>query len=265
MTEASANGSLTVVGSGIKFIAHLSTEAITYIRQAEKLLYSVNEPAMENWLKKSNSTAESLDNFPSDNLMRKDLYSKITQKIITNVKKPQHVCVVFYGHPSIFAKPALNAVLKVKQAGFDAKILPAISGEDCLFADLCIDPGSHGCQSFEATDFLIRKHSISSNSHLILWQVGFIGALADINNHNNQIGLQMLLEQLKKMYPEDHRVFSYEAALYSHLKPTVTTFDLKKLPEIAFSSLSTLYIPPLKQAEINLEALKNLNIGWDDL
>jgi hypothetical protein len=36
--------------------------------------------------------------------------------------------------------------------GFDAVMLPGISAEDCLFADLGIDPGMIGCQSFEATD-----------------------------------------------------------------------------------------------------------------
>jgi hypothetical protein len=33
-------------------------------------------------------------------------------------------------------------------------MLPGISAEDCLFADLGIDPGIYGCQSYEATDFL---------------------------------------------------------------------------------------------------------------
>jgi hypothetical protein len=34
-------------------------------------------------------------------------------------------------------------------------MLPAVSAEDCLFADLGVDPGAAGCQSHEAADFLI--------------------------------------------------------------------------------------------------------------
>jgi hypothetical protein len=35
-------------------------------------------------------------------------------------------------------------------------MLPAISAEDCLFADLGVDPADHGCPSYEATDFLVH-------------------------------------------------------------------------------------------------------------
>jgi uncharacterized protein YabN with tetrapyrrole methylase and pyrophosphatase domain len=79
--------------------------------------------------------------------------------------------VVFYGHPTVFAKSALDAVIKLEKENYVTKILPAISSEDCLFADLRIDPGSDGCQSYEATDFLIRRKKIDPTSHLILWQI----------------------------------------------------------------------------------------------
>jgi hypothetical protein len=42
--------SLVVVGSSIKFISHLTTEAKTYIEQSNKVLYLVNEPAIKEWV-----------------------------------------------------------------------------------------------------------------------------------------------------------------------------------------------------------------------
>ena len=48
-------------------------------------------------------------------------------------------------------------------------MLPGISSEDCLFADLGVDPGVSGCQSYEATDFLMNAPIIDSSTQLILW------------------------------------------------------------------------------------------------
>ena len=55
------NESLTLVGSGIKSLSHLTMEAKTYITQSEKVLYLVNEPAMKEWIQGANKNTESLD------------------------------------------------------------------------------------------------------------------------------------------------------------------------------------------------------------
>jgi uncharacterized protein YabN with tetrapyrrole methylase and pyrophosphatase domain len=175
-------GSLVVAGTGIKFISHLSTETIAYIKQSDKVIYSLNEPAIEAWIKKNNSNVQSLNFLEHDDKHRIVNYQEITNYIVNEVKKSQHVCVVFYGHPTVFAKSALDAVVQLEKENYFTKILPAISSEDCLFADLRIDPGSHGCQSYEATDFLLRRKKIDPSSHLILWQIGLIGAFKDIKS-----------------------------------------------------------------------------------
>lgn len=41
-----------------------------------------------------------------------------------------------------------------------------------MYADLDLDPGTHGVQSFEATDFLLYRRQIDPTSALILWQAG---------------------------------------------------------------------------------------------
>lgn len=150
-------GSLVVVGSGIKSLSHLSTEVIAHIKQADKVLYSLNEPVMEMWIQKNNDNSQSLNFLENSDDYRTNNYAIITKFIINEVKKKQHVCVVFYGHPTVYATPALDAALQLEKEGYATNILPAISAEDCLYADLRIDPGSDGCQSYEATDFLIRE------------------------------------------------------------------------------------------------------------
>jgi hypothetical protein len=60
-------------------------------------------------------------------------------------------------------------------AGIKAYILPAVSAEDCLFADLGIDPSYPGLQTLEATDMLLRRRMLLTDSHVIIWQVGCVG------------------------------------------------------------------------------------------
>ena len=134
------DGSLVIVGTGIKFFSHLTSEAITHIKSADIVLYSLNEPLMEEWVTE-NSKAVSLDEVIVQSNLRKDTYADMTDYIVKSVQQKQHVCVVFYGHPTVFAKSALDAARIVKSEGYLAKILPGISAEDCLYADLLIDPG----------------------------------------------------------------------------------------------------------------------------
>lgn len=252
------NGSLVLVGSGIKFLSHLTTEAKVYISQSNKVLYLINEPAMKQWIASANSNAESLENFYNRYFFRKDCYQAITDYILKTLRTGQHVCVVLYGHPTVFAKPGLDAVKLAKKEGYYAKILPAISAEACLFADLLIDPGSCGCQSFETTDFLIRRRNFDPHCHLILWQVDVIGALHNPKTFNNHKGLAKLQTYLSQYYPDDHEIILYEASQYPHFEPRIEYFYLKQLTEINFSSISTLYVPPLAKANVDQSMLEEL-------
>ena len=56
-------------------------------------------------------------------------------------------------------------------------MLPGVSAEDCLVADLGVDPGEHGWQSWEATGFLLRGFRPDPTAGLVLWQVDGIGKL----------------------------------------------------------------------------------------
>lgn len=164
MQITSDKSSLIVVGSGIKFFAHLTTEAIAYIERSDIVLYLVNDPILKAWIQKQNRNTESLDFLYDSCSFRTEAYQRITNYVLEHLYQIKHVCFTLYGHPSVFSKPGLDAVKQAKKKGYFAKILPAISAEDCLFADLLIDPGSSGCQSFEATDFLIYQRQIDASA-----------------------------------------------------------------------------------------------------
>lgn len=252
------NASLVVVGSGIKFLSHLTTEARAYIEQSDKVLYLVNEPILKLWIQQANKNTESLDDIYLAYKSRHESYEEITNYILKALRQNIHVCVVLYGHPSVFSRPALDAVIQAKKEGYYASILPGISSEDCMFADLQIDPASHGCLSLEATDLLVHQRYIDPSCHVILWQVSVIGLLGHENNYDNNKGLELLYEYLCRFYSLDHELVSYSAAQYPGFDPIIKRFRLRDLREVVFPRVSTLYVPPSKPLISDKSVLSSL-------
>lgn len=249
---------LIIVGSGIKFMSHLTTEAKASIENSDKVLYLVNDPLMQEWIKTTNSSSESLDTLYANNASRNDNYRSISEYIIENLKKHKTLCVVVYGHPTVFVQPTLYAAESAKKEGFNVVIMPGISAEDCLFADLLIDPGSSGCQSYEATDFLLYQRNFDPCSHLILWQPYVIGVLRVVDQHDPVAGLNLLVDYLSHKYTLDHQVIVYEAAQYPTFKPRILNTKLKQLPHSNITRLSTLYIPPIEKCLPNQDMLAKI-------
>ena len=250
---------LIVVGVGIKFLSHLTTEAKVSIEKADHVLYLVNEPAMKDWIKTANSNSESLDFLYDTNLPRNENYLLISEYINKVLEKTKVLCLVMYGHPTVLADPSIYSANLAIKNGHKTYILPGISSEDCIFADLLIDPSSCGCQSYEATDFLIYDREYDTSCHLILWQASMIGIKTNYKNQNPKMGLQILTEHLLQKYLEKHPVFLYEAAQYPACKPRIAEVVLIDLPESQISSLTTLYIPPNKIKECNELYIAKLN------
>ncbi|NET56219.1 MAG: hypothetical protein F6K47_08580 [Symploca sp. SIO2E6] len=207
-------GSLTIVGTGIQLAGHLTLGAKAWIEQADKVLFALADPVTAKWLQELNATAEALP-YDRSNRRRRDTYREMTARILTEVRQGLHVCAVFYGHPGVFADPAHAAIKQARQEGFRAQMLPGISAEDCLFADLGLDPGKNGCQSFEATDFLIRGRKFDPTSILILWQIAMVGNLGFYEPEGHIHGLKILAEVLKQDYGANHEVTVYEARDFS--------------------------------------------------
>jgi uncharacterized protein YabN with tetrapyrrole methylase and pyrophosphatase domain len=153
-------------------------------------------------------------------------------------------CLACYGHPGVFVYPSHEAIRRARSEGYEAKMLPGISSEDCLFADLGVDPGIHGCQSFEATDFLINNRTIDPRSSLVLWQIGVLGDSTFKKYFYDLSAFSLLVERLQQIYPADHQVILYEAAVFPNCDPIIRPVPLYALSPVGLSAGFTLYIPP---------------------
>jgi uncharacterized protein YabN with tetrapyrrole methylase and pyrophosphatase domain len=251
---------LTLVGTGIKTISHLTVETKAHIHGADRVFYLLNEPIMQQWVQREKPDALSLEPLYWKYPRRRVCYEAITTYLLWILYTyGGHITVVFYGHPSVFAQSGLEAVRRARAAGYDAKILPSVSAEDCLFADLEVDPSEGGCQSFDATDFLVRKRTFDPTTQLILWQIGCVGLIG----HETEMrpgALQVLTDYLFLQYPEDHLITLYEGAQYPTQEPKVIRFPLRELPQQTPSRIMTLYIPPVRKKELCQDMIQALGI-----
>ena len=122
-------------------------------------------------------------------------------------------------------------------------MLPAVSAEDCLVADLGLDPGEMGCQSYEATAFLVYRYRIEPAALLILWQVGFLGQVTTVTGAA-PLPLDVLVERLGEHYPDEHEVIVYEAAVYPILEPLRRAAPARRAADAEIPPMATLVVPP---------------------
>jgi precorrin-6B methylase 1 len=255
----SRKGSLTIVGTGIEAVVQITPEARSCIERADKLLYVQADPVSSHWIQTLNPRAESLGRLYGTKKRRKLTYLETVDQILHFVRKGLNVCVAFYGHPAVFCFPGHEAMRRARAAGFPARMLPAISSLDCLFADVGIDPGRQGCQSFEASDFLLHSRKFDSTSPLILLQAAVIGESALPLRPCNRAGLKILTNELRKHYPANHQVVIYEASQFVVSKPHIVKVLLSALPRARLTPMSTLYIPPRARPAANRRMLRLLS------
>lgn len=259
--DSRRTGSLVIVGCGIKLAAHMTLESKAYIENSNRCFYLVNDPAMEEWLLMLNPNAKSLQYLYTGSGLRINIYKNISSEILNHVRKGEDVCVVFYGHPGVFVYSSHGAVNQALKEGYEAKLIPGISADACLISDIGFDPGQSGCQSYEATDFLLYNRQYDPHSHLILWQIGGIGNLyLSDNNKQQKENLEILMHRLQLKYNQNHEVIIYEAALYPGFDPVINRIKLCELPQTCLTRISTLYVPPIQQNNVDREMAQKLGI-----
>ena len=246
------SGSLTVVGTGIAFGVQLTPQARAAIEGADDVFYLLAEPTAERWFPSVHANTHSLRHHYARGRPRSDTYAAMVDEMLDGVRKGRHVCAAFYGHPGVFASPAHAAVRRAREEGFAAVMLPAISAEDCLFADLGVDPGERGCQSFEASDFLLRRRAFDTTVPLVLWQIALIG-VPDVPLAAAMGAFGILADYLADAYGESHPAVVYQASPYPVGAPSIREFTLATVRNAELIGMSTLYVPPLPDRDADEE------------
>lgn len=260
-------GSLVIVGTGITVAGQLTTIAKNHIIQADLVFAAIpNEPGIE-YLRTLNANTQTLTDLYQLGKSRIKTYQEMIDRIVSAVESGKKVCAAFYGHPGVFVDPSHKAMTLLKQKGYSVKMEPGISAEDCLFADLGIDPAVDGCQSYEASQFLFRRYTLDPYMTQIIWQIYTLGDSSLRSSHNIDISraLTILVEKLREFYPASHQIIIYEAKTSPVFNARIETISLDSLVHAKFNAVSTLVIPSLGLPEYNEDVLKRLGIEHETL
>jgi Tetrapyrrole (Corrin/Porphyrin) Methylases len=260
-------GSFCAVGLGMMLGAHISPRARSEIAMADVVFVLVSDAIVELWLQEMRPDMRSLQPFYAEGKRRTDSYREMIESMIVEVRAGRRVCGVFYGHPGVFAQVPHDAVATARGEGFEAEMHPGISAEDCLYADLGIDPATYGCQHYETSQLMFYRRRIDLSAYLILWQIGLAGDRSFARYATGAPYRQLLVELLvEEGYPPGHEVIAYEAATLPIASPRMERMPLSALADADLRLQTTLVVPPARPMQRNeamLARISRIDAGSD--
>jgi hypothetical protein len=224
--------------------SHLTPLARSHIQQADVVFAAVSDGIVEMWLERMHPDVRSLQPYYGEDKSRLKTYREWVDVMMAEVRAGRRVCAVFYGHPGVFAWSPHKVIEAARAEGFPAHMEPGISAEDCLYADLGIDPGRVGCQHFEASQLLFYERRIDPCGYLVLWQVGLVGDMSLKRFSTGPAYRQVLVDLLGKDYPLDHEIIIYRAPTLPIQQPRIQRVTLRDLPQVEMTAEETVVLPP---------------------
>lgn len=237
---------LSIVGLGYNVSGQVTPETRSVLEQADRLFYLVTDPAMAAWLRGLRPGAVSLHDSYRPGERGVDASHAMVERILEALSPGASVCAAFSGHPAICMHTAHEAIRRATERGEPVRTVPAISFEDCLVAELGVDPGQTGRMMYEATDFVLRPRTLDTTAALVLLQVGAIGErIYREGDEPNREGLRVLQETLERTYPGDFRVTLFEMSQLPIGGPSQVRLPIAELATGPVHIQTTLYAPPL--------------------
>lgn len=237
-------GSIACVGMGITLGSHLTPLSRSHIEQADVVFAALADNVTELWLQRMHPDVRSLQKYYSAGKSRMKTYREWVELMIAEVRAGKRVCAVFYGHPGIFAWSPHKVIQLARAEGYEAHMEAGVSAEDCLYADLGIDPGSLGCQHIEASQMLFYERTLDTTGHVILWQLGVLGDRSLGRFTTPRPYRELLVERLLHDYPADHQVIVYRAATLPVEATRIERVCLVDFPNVELTGQETLVLPP---------------------
>jgi hypothetical protein len=259
-TAGSSGGSLVCVGLGMTLGSHLGPLARSHIEQADVVFAGLSDGIVELWLGRMHKDVRSLQPYYREGTSRMHTYRQMVQAILTEVRAGKKVCGVFYGHPGVFAWAPHKAIAVARREGYAAHMEPGISAEDCLYADLGIDPGTYGCQHYEASQLLFYQRRLDPTAYLVLWQVGLVGDQSLARFSTGPAYRQLLVEVLARDYPLEHEVIIYRAPTLPIQAARMERVRLGDLPQADVGMADTVVIPPAGPMQVDVEMRARLSV-----
>lgn len=254
----STRGSIACIGLGMTLASHLTPLARSYIEQADVVFSGVSNSMVENWLRRMHGDVRSLQSYYGEGKLRSQTYKEWVDLMMMEVRVGKKVCGAFYGHPGVFAWSPHKVIEVARAEGYEARMEPGISAEDCLYADIGIDPGSHGCQHFEVNQLVFFKRRIDPTAYLVIWQVAMIANESISKTDTPGAYRQLLVERLSRDYPLDQEIMIYRAATLPIEQPRIRKVTVRDIASIPMTAEETVIVPPAETLQRDEELIRKL-------
>jgi len=249
----SEKGSLVCVGVGMTLGSHLTPLARNHIERSDVVFAGLSDGIIELWLAQMHPDVRSLQSLYGAGKSRMQTYRQMVDLMLAEVRAGKRVCGAFYGHPGVFAWPPHRAIELARSEGYAAHMEPGVSAEDCLYADLGIDPGRYGCQHYEASQLMFYRRRLDTAAYLVLWQVGVAGDRSLAQFSTGPAYRQVLVDVLARDYSLEHEVIVYRTATLPIQQPGIQRIALGQLPAADIDMHATIVIPPATALQPDLE------------
>ena len=253
------SGNLVCVGVGMTLGSHMTPLSRSYLEKADIVFTAVSDGIIELWLAGMNANVRSLQSFYAEGKPRTETYRQMVDALLAQVREGKSVCGAFYGHPGVFAVVPHRAIEMARREGFSAHMEPGVSAEDCLYADLGIDPGKYGCQHYEASQLMFYQRRIDTSAYLVLWQIGVAGDQSTARFATGREYRQVLIDLLSQDYAPGHEVIIYKAATLPIHQPHIERIALGNLSDADIDMHATLVIPPSTPLRANMAIRERLS------
>src|SRR5688572_4851738 len=251
-------GSLVCVGVGMTLGSHLTPLSRSYIESADVVFAATSDGIVELWLAKMSPDVRTLQSFYREGKSRAESYRQMVAAMLTQVRAGKSVCGAFYGHPGVFAGVAHDAIEQARREGYPAYMEPGVSAEDCLYADLGIDPGRYGCQHFEASQLMLYRRRIDPSAYLVLWQVGVAGDRSLMRFATGAEYRRVLVDVLTRDYAPQHEAIVYKVATLPTQQPRIERTTIAQLPAVDIDMHATVVIPPARALQADEQVRERL-------
>lgn len=233
---------LSIVGTGIS-VGQISLESRTLIQASDFVCFIVSDEATASYIRELNPKTFDLATLYRKGVPRDRIYEEMADRIVAYCDEYNDVCAVFYGHPGVFVTPSHRAIKKARAKGIQARMYPGISAEDCLFADLDIDPGL-GCQTYEATWFWKNRIKPDRRVLLIIWQVPVAGQMEWEPGKPHPDAIAYIRDAILESHGDDTEAFIYTASRIPLGKPEIQTIKVRDLAAAKMNPISTMCVLP---------------------
>lgn len=252
-------GSIVCVSLGMTLGAHLTPICRSHIEKAD-IVFTSAHSLLEQWVQQMNTNVHSLQYLYAEGKDRRKTYHEMVEIMMTEVRKGKRVVSAFYGHTGVFAWSPHKVIEVARLEGYSAKMEAGVSAEDCLYADLGIDPGRVGSQHFEASQYMLYQRRIDPTAYLILWQVGITGDQSIKRYSTSQSHRQILIEMLiEEGYSSEHKIALYECPSTALSEARIDWMPLSDFATADMSLITTMVIPPARKMQKNKRIINKLN------